>query len=462
METRASSAARSRWVNPSVLALGVDEPVKWITERARALVFRAIEAGWSGPPFDPIALAGMLNIPVHPSQEVLDARLVPQHGGARIDFNPNRPPGRIRYSIAHEIGHSLFPDHLASARHRVKPGHLDKGSSELEMLCNLAAAELLMPIGSFPEARSAALGIDSVLDLRERYDLSTEAVLLRVGRLASDPVGVFAAAPRGKLAADGYRIDYMIAPEDTPVRARRGDLVPAGSAVQECTAVGFTAKGTERWPRTAAAVRVECVGIPPYPGQSLPRVAGLLLETGPHETPHQAIRFLVGDATEPRGPGSRIIVQIVNDATPRWGGGFSREIHYKWRQVENDFQEWSRQQGGLHLGALHVSEVAQDLAVASMVAQHGYGTSARPRIRYAALQQCLRDVANVALQRGASVHAPRIGAGQAGGNWAIIEEMISDALVARGIDVTIYDLPGASRPSGEQADHLQIPLALAT
>jgi hypothetical protein len=36
---------------------------------------------------------------------------------------------------------------------------------------------------------------------------------------------------------------------------------------------------------------------------------------------------------------------------------------------------------------------------------------------------------------------PRIGSGQAGGSWWIIEELINDTLVNRGICVTVYDLP---------------------
>ena len=36
---------------------------------------------------------------------------------------------------------------------------------------------------------------------------------------------------------------------------------------------------------------------------------------------------------------------------------------------------------------------------------------------------------------------PRIGTGEAGGSWNIVEGIIQDALVSRGIRVTVYDLP---------------------
>jgi hypothetical protein len=86
-----------------------------------------------------------------------------------------------------------------------------------------------------------------------------------------------------------------------------------------------------------------------------------------------------------------------------------------------------------------------------MIAQKGYGPSAGPRIRYAALQEALIQVAQIALQRGARLHMPRIGAGQAGGDWTIIREMIDETLVRSGLDVTVYTLPGSSVPEPRQA-----------
>jgi hypothetical protein len=45
---------------------------------------------------------------------------------------------------------------------------------------------------------------------------------------------------------------------------------------------------------------------------------------------------------------------------------------------------------------------------------------------------------------------PRIGAGQAGGNWSVIEELIGDILLTSGIDVTVYDLPNQRKRKSEQ------------
>jgi hypothetical protein len=50
-------------------------------------------------------------------------------------------------------------------------------------------------------------------------------------------------------------------------------------------------------------------------------------------------------------------------------------------------------------------------------------------------------VAQFALDRRASVHTPRIDGGQSGGAWDTVEEIIRDTLVAKGVRVTVYDLP---------------------
>ena len=87
---------------------------------------RALDSGWSGPPFDPITLATEhLKLKVVATDEVREARTVPDGSVGRIEYNPNRPRERRRYSIAHEIAHTLFPDYAKRVRHRGSnhPGH---------------------------------------------------------------------------------------------------------------------------------------------------------------------------------------------------------------------------------------------------------------------------------------------------------------------------------------------------
>src|SRR5438128_858789 len=106
------------WTNRSVVKLAAGgDPIDTIVRTARAVVLDAVEAGWSGPPFDPFELASHLGIPVLPSDDVADARLIPSASkGVSIEFNPSNPTSRIRFSIAHELAHTLVPDHAQTVR----------------------------------------------------------------------------------------------------------------------------------------------------------------------------------------------------------------------------------------------------------------------------------------------------------------------------------------------------------
>ena len=106
----------------------------------------------------------------------------------------------------------------------------------------------------------------------------------------------------------------------------------------------------------------------------------------------------------------------------------------------------------LTLGFTRVTDVQEErgLSVFNMISQHGYGYSRAPRIRYRALEACLKQLAEVALARNSAVHVPRIGCGQAGGNWDIVEELIDDTLCQKGISVTVYDLPGVDWQDDKQ------------
>src|SRR5207245_7020960 len=93
------------WTNVSVSSLAQGEdPITVVTQKVRDLVFRAVESGWKGPPFDPFWIANFCKIPTIPRDDIPDARLVPESAkGVRIEFNPNQPRSRVRFSLAHEI-----------------------------------------------------------------------------------------------------------------------------------------------------------------------------------------------------------------------------------------------------------------------------------------------------------------------------------------------------------------------
>jgi O-acetyl-ADP-ribose deacetylase (regulator of RNase III) len=431
------------WTNASVREFaGEFDPIERITTVAREKVLSAIQAGWQGPPFDPFKLADLLGIRTVPRDDVLDARIVPvgaQH--LQVEFNPNRPRGRVRFSIAHEIAHSLFPDCINHIRNRGKTGIIEDDQWQLELLCNMAAAEFLMPVGTEIDTRTSVT-MDNILRLQHEFDVSTEAISIRLAKVTTEPCTVFSAARVVDVESSGmYRLDYSIPSRTSTIDLPRG-LKLSHTIISQCTAVGYTAKGVQRDVGGLGDLYMECVGIMPYPGNKYPRV--IVVAHSDDDKPTEGFNIVTvrGNALETRGVGPKIIAQIVNDKTPNWGAGFARAVRTKYPEVQLDFKNWANDQPRqFSLGNVHITKVSKELYVVNMIAQHGYGESTKPRIRYVALRQCLQQLKEIALREGASIHMPRIGTGYAGGNWSYIMELIDEILAIKGIDVTIYTLP---------------------
>lgn len=444
----------SFWTNPSVIALSRGrDPVEAITEEARAVVFQALEGGWQGPPFDPFVLAELLAIKTVPTGGVLDARTVPLGAKRfRIEFNPDRPRRRMRYSIFHEIAHTLFPDCAETIRNRGVHNASRHDDWQLETLCNMAAAEFLLPTGALERTSILQPSVDTVLELRARYKASAEAALLRILRLTPEPAVAFSCHRDQKTGR--YVIEYA-----TPTtgldecRLRPGMVLPIGTAAAECTAIGYTAKQTERWPRIGQ-VRVECVGVAPFPRDMYPRVIGFARPQETKAPSPEEITYLRGDATRPRGSGPKLLLQIVNDSAYTWGGsGFATAVRQRWPAAQKSFTAQATVgRSVLRLGGLLAADVEPDITLLSLIAQHGYGPSPRPRIRYGALRAALLHVSDMAYARGASVHMPRLGAGQAGGAWPVVEEIIRETLSKAKIKVFVYDLPQGKEKPKKQRD----------
>lgn len=437
----------STWTNASVLKFSGDrDPIQAVTDRARQVVTHALDAGWSGPPFDPLGLADLLSIQAVAREDVLDARTVPDPAGRPlIEYNPIRPRGRVRYSLAHEIAHTMFEDWAERVRHRSPHRGLDEDEWQLEALCNIAAAEFVMPIGSFRDLAASALSIDALVDEQKRFDVSMEAMLIRTVHLREDGCAMFCASriEEGTLAGR-YRIDYLISSREWDVRqVIRGILLPKSTSVAQCVAIGYSAKGNERW-AGGPILRVECIGIAPYPGSKAPRVVGVLQPPDGNAPTHAGrIEYVIGDATIPRGEG-RMLVHVVPDSALTWGGGgFAAAVRKAWPTTQEAFRTWARAgTKNLRLGNVHVAEAVEGFSVASIVGQHGHGASERPRIRYEALLRGLQEVAEIAGQTHSAVQMPRIGCGIAGGSWDIVEELIQLTLLKAGIPVTVCDRPG--------------------
>ena len=155
------------------------------------------------------------------------------------------------------------------------------------------------------------------------------------------------------------------------------------------------------------------------------------------------INYVVGNAVHPIGEGNKIIVHICNDSG-HWGAGFTAALNHRWfnPQIAYTHMKMLCIDDFLELGMVQMVKVEADIWVANLIGQHKTGNRGIfPPIRYDAVLKGLRRVAQIAHNRNASVHMPRIGCGLAGGTWDQIEPIIQRALINEGIIVTVYDLP---------------------
>ncbi len=153
------------------------------------------------------------------------------------------------------------------------------------------------------------------------------------------------------------------------------------------------------------------------------------------------ITYVRGDATVPLGKGVKLIAHVCNDVGG-WGKGFVLALSNRWPEPEAAYRRWHRERAGndFGLGAAQFVKVDRYVWVANMIGQRGTRTGGKGvPVRYEAIDAALGLLADQAVELGASVHMPRIGCGLAGGKWPRVEPLISERLIGRGIEVTVYD-----------------------
>jgi hypothetical protein len=446
MSVKKTDAPKSTayWTHPSVLKL-MDEapnmdPLDEIKSRARTVVIKAFEMGWQGPPYDPVALATLLNIDIVPNDKVTDARILPQPNFKfQIQYNPQQVQTRVNFSVAHEIAHTLFSDCANAIRYREEEPTENR---QLERLCNAAAAEIQLPYAIFShDADQVEPSMKSLIDLAKRYKASLESVFIRYTEVIDRPcaviIGIFESENRIKL-------DYYTSSKTFPTKIPFGFTMPLGSAAFDCSTRGHTSEDTNAWEINGHKFHASCAGISAYRRENKPRVGVLLVPEQHYKKSDYDRRVTIefGDATKPRGKGKKIIAQVVNDRGAL-GSGFGKSLSNAYPKVKQAVQEWKANRSKFVLGRTNLVEVDKDIYVFQMLAQRGlFATGKEVPLKYNDLRICLIELRDAAISLGASVHMPAIGSGHAGGDWNLIIGMIHDELASYDIKVCIYLLPG--------------------
>jgi O-acetyl-ADP-ribose deacetylase (regulator of RNase III) len=157
-----------------------------------------------------------------------------------------------------------------------------------------------------------------------------------------------------------------------------------------------------------------------------------------------SINYVTGDATDPQGPGLKIIAHGCNDRGG-WGSGFVLAVSRRWELPEQKYRAWAASGHKFRAGNIQIVKPEEDIWVANMITQNGTVGPSNPKpVNYEALLECFQKLAQVCRKNhesNPSIHMPRVGCGLARGDWNVVEALVKSALVEDEIPVTVYDLP---------------------
>ena len=271
----------SQWIDELIAAHppAVDGETA-IRSAARRVIAEARRYGLSGPPFDPHVLASLLNIKTRPDRLLpgIDAMIVPdQNGSLTIVWDDRLPRKRTNFSVAHEIGHTLFPSCATMVQYRRD----DTGFKALETLCDIAAAELLMPVGDFQtDVYRCGVSLQTVQRLSARYQASAEAIAIRMQYCCREPIGMFVAGRTGPARRLGVHYAFLnptFRAAHPALELASGTWVPLNSVAHGALRAPLRAPMTrqsESW-GASEAFRIEAMSLGSAAG-SPPRVLALL------------------------------------------------------------------------------------------------------------------------------------------------------------------------------------------
>lgn len=163
------------------------------------------------------------------------------------------------------------------------------------------------------------------------------------------------------------------------------------------------------------------------------------------------IQYVKGDATLPKIiEGKRsVIVHCVN-TLGAWGAGFVVPLGKRYPQTREFYRNFLNSYKGDRselLGTINlVADVAEDTDVVNLFGQERIypiiqnGKKIIP-LNYYALRKGFNEIVSIykSLDYSFTIHMPRIGCGLAGGDWNIVEQIIKDEFINKGIEVYVYD-----------------------
>jgi len=194
-----------------------------------------------------------------------------------LEFNPDRAPCRKNYSISHELVHTFFDDCFEMVHQRKSDPRAFDPQQEVEHLCQVGAAEILMPEEDFLiDLSQHGFTLNAIPELCDRYQASREAVARRMLSLSDQTAALVFLSRRLKpvemrngSSVDGatptpkMRILYGVQTPDFPAFMPKHKSSPDNSCVYDVRVANDIASGYEEWNVNGLSrVFVEAMALP--------------------------------------------------------------------------------------------------------------------------------------------------------------------------------------------------------
>jgi len=241
---------------------------------------------------DPGILTSLIGIKIVPVElpSSIDAMIVPSEDGSLkiLLYRSITQHERQNFSICHEIAHTFFPDCAEFIRMRASRHEKADPEREVEVLCNIAASELLLPGDHFiVSLHEYGLALRSVIPLSEQFKASKSATIIK---MVSSGIKICAAVflepghrkyanKWGTDTAPKMRVVYTVPSPGFGYFIPRNKSVTDDSCVYVAVGTNEVTNGREDWGILGHPVYdVEAMYLPPRDSNDLiPRVVALLM-----------------------------------------------------------------------------------------------------------------------------------------------------------------------------------------
>lgn len=194
---------KTNWRTSAARALRSAANVPTVEQAIEVLVLRVrmscemsglLAPDLAAAPYDPAGLAYSLGATSVQSASIpVDGQLIRRKGEIILEYSERASPQRQRFTIAHEVGHLLLWDVMRRVTKLPERG--PGRNSEVEILCNKIAAEILAPRKEVQNLWSRSKDtynphIACILELVQYFDISLQVAAIRFREISAPNTGV--------------------------------------------------------------------------------------------------------------------------------------------------------------------------------------------------------------------------------------------------------------------------------